>query len=139
MNQAATVPVVLSRLQITGADDGPIARHGTDHAGLDNLQTVHQPDRHGAGGRVAPQDIGPAVAVEVALADDLPAARDGTQASRLGNLPTVHQPERGDAAGAAPEQIAHAAGIEVVTGVRVLLAEDPNRAGVGTVTRPADD
>ena len=76
-------------------------------------RAVHEPDRDVAAG-VAPENVGLAVAVEVAGADDWP--------RWSGTLPrppadddcrAVHQPDRHVAAGVAPENVAVAVAVEV--------------------------
>src|SRR5688572_4498415 len=55
-------------------DDTPLhVRHHRDERAASHRESVHEPDRIFPGGRVAPQDIGLAIAIVVTRADDAPA------------------------------------------------------------------
>src|SRR5262249_58403271 len=84
---------------------------GTDAV---NGRAVHPPGRGLPAAAIAPENVGEAVAVEVALSDDRPIAarRTGRAAADRGGA--VHQPYRDDAAGLLPQDVAHAAAVEVV-------------------------
>ncbi len=76
-------------------------------------RAVHEPHRHVAGA-VAPEDVGLAVAVEVALTDDRPGARHGRQACGLQYRIAAHQPHGDVVAVAAPKHVALAVAVEVM-------------------------
>src|SRR5208282_223858 len=95
-----------------GALDRP-ARWYIDEIGTgENLRAVHEPNRHVAG-RATPQNVGIAVAVEVAGADDGPAGRHVDEIRAGDDLRTVHEPNRHVAARATPENVGGAGAAEV--------------------------
>src|SRR5208282_251155 len=93
-------------------------RHGGDvrGGGVQDRGAIHLPDRHVAG-RVVPENVGLAVAVEVAGADDRPAGggRHGgdVRGGGVQDRGAVHQPDRHIAGRVAPENVAHAVAVEV--------------------------
>ena len=88
---------------------------------------------------VAPEQVGDAVAVEVALADDGPVAGHGAVGAGLLRLQAVHQPARDGATVAiAPGNIAQAVTVEVVSGGGGC-DEHPGRAEAAVVVISAED
>src|SRR5208282_3861312 len=105
-------------VEVAGADDRPSAgRHGADvrGGGIQDRGAVHQPDRHVAG-RVAPQNVAHAVAVEVAGADDRPGGRHGgdVRGGGVQDRGAVHLPDRHVAGRIVPKQVGIAVAVEVV-------------------------
>src|SRR5208283_1318194 len=82
--------------------------------GVQDRGAVHLPDRHVAG-RVAPQNVAHAVAVEVAGADDRPCGRHGGDVRRGGiqDRGAVHLPDRHVAGRVVPKQVGIAVAVEV--------------------------
>src|SRR6266446_2054760 len=72
---------------------------------LGRLEAVHEPDRHIAAG-VAPQNVGPAVAVEIAGLGDRPDVRYVSETRRLVEVGAVHDPDLHIAADIAPQNVA---------------------------------
>src|SRR5208282_2758160 len=98
-------------VKVAGTDDRPDAgRHGGDvrGGGVQDRGAVHLPDCHVAG-RVVPENVGLAVAVEVALPDDRPGAGRYGGDIRGGGVQdrgSVHQPDRHVAARVTPGNVA---------------------------------
>src|SRR5208282_415348 len=105
-------------VEVAGSADRPGAgRHGADvrGGGVQDRGAVHQPDRHVAG-RVAPENVAIAVAVEVAGADDRPGAGRHGADVRGGGIQdrgAVHQPDRHVAGRVVPEQVGPTVAVEV--------------------------
>src|SRR6516162_6779273 len=120
-------------VEVVGADDRPTGgNHLVADVGQDRT-AAHFPDRYLAVGAVrhrpvgaAPQDVGLAVAVEVAGADDLPTignflAPDPGQDSTAVHLPDRHRPvgARRPCVGAAPQHVGFVIAVEIqLLGVR---------------------
>src|SRR4051812_49576985 len=71
-----------------------------------DVGSVHQPDRRRAVGPL-PQDVGSAIAVDIAGAPDLPARPriEGAHGTDEGRSGAVHQPDRGCAVAALPQDV----------------------------------
>src|SRR5579863_2724572 len=86
-------------VEIAGPDRVPAWTRvrGKDRAAAGNLRgPVHFPDRDLPGARIPPQDVGEAVAVEVAGPDRMPAgSRNGAHGPAADHIGPVHFPDRG--------------------------------------------
>src|SRR5262249_62143501 len=99
-------------------------------------RAVHQPDHRLAGGAVAPEDVGKAVAVEVALADDRPRASHRTWRTASDHEGAIHLPEHHEpAAAVAPQDVALEVAVEVVGSS--MADKHPRRPGKAVVMWPA--
>ena len=115
--------------------------NGPDRADERGVVPVHQPHRGGAI-VVLPQDVGFAVAVEVARGLDVPAGTrvEGPDRADKRSVVPIHQPHRGRAVVVLPDDVGLAVAVEVAPGFdvpgRPRVAKGTDERGVGAVHQP---
>src|SRR3954451_4090115 len=111
-----------------------VGRSDRCHAG-----TVHLPDRSSAAG-VLPQNVRPAVAVEIAGGDRVPAWIDIVDWPEGGHVGAVHLPDRGSAAGVLPQNVRLTVTVEVAgvdrVPARIDVVDWSDRRHAGAVHLP---
>jgi hypothetical protein len=95
----------------------PIGSNRSDRSIRGNVVAVHLPHRDLALG-VLPQDVGFAVAAEVADGGDVPVGTDRSDRSVGSNMVAIHLPHRDLAAIAVQENVGFAASAEVSFGLQ---------------------
>src|SRR5262249_44253654 len=89
--------------------------HRTRRAAADDVRAIHQPDHHLPGGAVAPEDVGEAIGVEIALADDLPVAGHRPRRTAANDARAIDKPHhRLPGNGVAPEDVAPGISVEIM-------------------------
>src|SRR6266542_1117850 len=97
-----------ARRGVTTSVREPLRVDGSQTDAAGDSEPVHEPDGQGPVGNgrdVPPQDVEPAVAVEVADSDDPPVGRHEAESRAADHRPSVHQPDRYVATRVPPDEV----------------------------------
>src|SRR5207248_3909591 len=97
---------------------------GGNDGGAGHRGAVHVPDRNRVVDRIEPDDVGPAVHVDVGDAPDLPAGADRAAYRTGDDIGSVHQPGHRLAGGVEPDHVILAVVVEVAGAADLPIRTD---------------
>src|SRR5256712_693553 len=92
----------------------PLQVGGTEGAPTFALGSIQKPDSHGAGGAVAPDQVGVTIAVDIAHPRNLPLQVGGAEGATTFELDSIQEPDIHRAGGAvAPDQVGVTVAVDI--------------------------